>query len=196
VADDLLESATPKDSLALQKHVYVDYLQRFARKPEDTSALLIAEDETGQLLGCCHVGVALCGIDGRREKELRPSKRPAWPAPWERTDPFAAFFASKEGIPGLERRARLSGLVVSGAARRAGIGRLLVAEAEALARTWGHSSLLLRVEERNDAGLGFYRKLGYSVPAGCAATPGSRLVVDRWGTRWTVSTHIPLQRVL
>jgi ribosomal protein S18 acetylase RimI-like enzyme len=153
---------------------------------------------SGLLLGCCIISVDLCGIDGLRKKEM-PSKRPAWPLPWVRADPFAiareTFSPKKE--EGIELRARITGLVVSGAARRAGVGRALVAEAEALAGTWGHSSMLLRVEESNFVGIDFYRRLGYEVPAGCAeSVPGTKLSVDRWGTRWTKSTHVPLQRML
>jgi GNAT superfamily N-acetyltransferase len=138
-----------------------------------------------------------------------PSLRPAWPLPWDRTDPLALARAlllggrdgerESGGVGGVGEafapRCVLDSLVVAPDARRGGVGRALLAEAEALARGWGQPSLLLRVEASNSGARAFYAALGYATPAGCASEArGRRLVADSWGSKWAQALDAPLER--
>jgi ribosomal protein S18 acetylase RimI-like enzyme len=67
-------------------------------------------------------------------------------------------------------------LAVSPDRRGAGIGRILMAEAERLLRERGCPKISLLVREGNDAALGFYAALGFSRDA--AVPLGKRLVAD------------------
>lgn len=215
VSVELLGASSAKASLALQKRIYTNYLHRFVLSPlTSESALLVAQDADGVIVGSCCCGVAAATADGRKQDEPlvqrdgSPSLRPAWPLPWDRSDPLAVARAllggqatgSETAEPGgaeatYEPRALLDGLVVSSSSRRAGIGRALVAEAEALARSWGHATLLLRVEASNTHAREFYARLGYAVPSGCEeVVSGRKLVADNWGCKWVAGKDTPLER--
>ncbi len=57
----------------------------------------------------------------------------------------------------------LSDLIVDPARRGGGLGRLLMAEAEAVAREWGFPAVYLKVRASNARGLALYAGLGYAV---------------------------------
>lgn len=57
----------------------------------------------------------------------------------------------------------LSDLIVDPARRGHGLGRLLMAEAEAVAEEWGFPGVYLKVRKSNVRGLALYGALGYSV---------------------------------
>ncbi len=57
--------------------------------------------------------------------------------------------------------AEVEPLGIAASARRRGIGRALMAAAEAQARRWGASAMLLSVVGFNEDALRFYRALGY-----------------------------------
>ena len=59
------------------------------------------------------------------------------------------------------RRLHVETLVVAAGSRRLGVGRLLMAEAEAWARRQGAAQVVLTVWRGNEAAEGFYRALGY-----------------------------------
>lgn len=191
-ATDLLGPASDRSALALQKWIYTDYLRRFAVAPQASSALLVAEDADGAIVGSCCCGMAAASADGRRQDEPALDQN-GWQLPWARSEPRSADAAAT-----YEPRALLDGLVVRSRSRRAGIGRALVSEAEALARSWGHASLLLRVEASNAEARAFYARLGYARPAGCAeVVAGRKLVTDgRRGCTWVAGEDAPLERAI
>jgi len=59
------------------------------------------------------------------------------------------------------RTAEVHELGVAASARRRGIGRALMAAAEAQARSWGASEVVLSVIAFNDAARSFYEAIGY-----------------------------------
>jgi len=63
---------------------------------------------------------------------------------------------------GAEIRAVIANLAVDRECRRQGVGRKLVAEAEATAREWGYDYIWLLVEEDNERAQKLYRKMGYN----------------------------------
>jgi ribosomal protein S18 acetylase RimI-like enzyme len=60
-------------------------------------------------------------------------------------------------------RAHVADLAVAETARRSGVGTALMEAGEAWARERGFNLLSLDVWSTNDAAMGFYRRLGYSV---------------------------------
>jgi GNAT superfamily N-acetyltransferase len=84
----------------------------------------------------------------------------------------------------------LSGLVVDVALRRRGIGRRLVGEAEALARSWGFDELLLHVADSNKAAVGLYSDLGYRRADGTALTAEPKAERDEDARPWDVSSWV------
>jgi len=62
---------------------------------------------------------------------------------------------------GAELRAVIANLAVDRECRRQGVGRRLVAEAEATAQEWGYDYIWLLVEESNERAQRLYRKMGY-----------------------------------
>lgn len=73
-------------------------------------------------------------------------------------------------------RGWLNYLAVDPAHRRAGVGRALVARAEALLRAAGCPKINLQVRPENRAVLAFYARLGWQVEG--AVSLGKRLVTD------------------
>ena len=110
-----------------------------ARYGGSDGALLAAEDEGGRFLGC--VGVQLCAFDGRT---------------------ILGAPAAARGRDDVEIRPLLANLAVAPEARRKGVARRLMAEAEALVRDeWGYDEILLQVETKNSKARSLYGKLGY-----------------------------------
>jgi ribosomal protein S18 acetylase RimI-like enzyme len=74
-------------------------------------------------------------------------------------------FVSLKAVENLEggRRGHMADLAVAKGVRRTGVGRALMAAAEAWALDQGFDLLSLDVRSTNDAALAFYRHLGYSV---------------------------------
>lgn len=209
------ESNNPRAEVALQKRVYTEYLHRFAVSPATERALVVAFDaEREAPVGSVVVEVCAASADARRENEplveRDPSRRPAWPRPWDRRDPLAVARAllgadadsgaASSGGPGsgdFAPRALVDSLVVAEDWRRVGVGAALLEEAERLARDWGQPELRLRVEASNSGALAFYGALGYACPTGMAEVVGGRkLVADGWGCKWAPASDTVLQKAL
>ena len=56
----------------------------------------------------------------------------------------------------------MSGLFVVPTARRQGIGKLLLADAEAQCLEWGYREMLLHVQSQNREAFDFYRDCGFA----------------------------------
>jgi GNAT superfamily N-acetyltransferase len=218
-ARDLLGARDAKQELQLQKRIYTHFLRRFeasaAGKISERALLVLEDPAADSIVGSCCVALAEANPSGRTrneplvQKDGNPLLRPAWPLPWDRTSPLAVARSLLGGAdetpsadPGVqleverfEARAIMDTLVVANDRRRAGAGRVLVAEAEELARSWGQSSLLLRVEAQNSQARAFYERLGYATPADSPAeVSGRKLVADNWGTKWISARQMPLER--
>jgi ribosomal protein S18 acetylase RimI-like enzyme len=73
-------------------------------------------------------------------------------------------------------RAWINYLAVAPSARRQGVGRALMAEAERLVRAAGCPKINLQVRPDNPAVIAFYERIGFNVEG--AISLGKRLVVD------------------
>ena len=102
--------------------------------------------------------VGFCGVDGRDP------------------DPSCKIeFLSPSALAATSPRPYLSDLGVATAHRRRGVGESLVRACEEWTRRRGHDKLYLKVEEKNEGGMGLYLGMGY------------RKVVLPWkncGSRW------------
>ena len=120
-----------------------DLLSHFSPRNRQANSLITAladDDET--VVGVCGIEVVMLtpsALDARR--------------------------AAESDIFTLEERPLLTNLAVSRAYRRQGIAKQLCREAEARARSWGYSEVLLKVEKDNSKARKLYRGLGYRVVA-------------------------------
>ena len=118
-----------------------DLLSHFSPRNRQENSLItaLAEDDEDESI------VGVCGIEVVR---LTPSA-------------LDAQRASESDIFTLEERPLLTNLAVNKAYRRQGIAKRLCKEAETLARSWGYSEVLLKVEKDNSKARKLYRGLGY-----------------------------------
>jgi len=100
----------------------------------------------------------------------------------ESVDPAASFVYRAGGAPAgvcmiarRGRHSRVAAFCVSPAQRRAGVGRRMLQDALAAARTRGDARMSLEVIEQNEAAVAFYRALGFAI--------GRRLVGYRRSAR-------------
>jgi len=147
------------------------------------SALLVAEDEAGALIGCCGVQALALTHDGRGERmqrELSSAQRAT-----------------------MRMRPLLSSLAVAPEYRRRGVATALMALGEQLVEAWGYDELLLLVGEANSAARSFYCALGYEVvgePLEGERPAEMQLAVELLGlrssVRWVRSMNLCLRRSL
>ena len=84
----------------------------------------------------------------------------------------------------------MSGLIVEPAFRRCGIGRRLVEEAEALARSWGHDELLLYVDSTNTAAVALYEACGFRCADGTELQAVLQAADATGGAQWDVGAWL------
>jgi GNAT superfamily N-acetyltransferase len=109
--------------------------------------LLVAADKaTGAVTACVDVAIHLYDRDLRRF-ELLIDEMPK----------------GREARRRYGWRPYVASLAVDATARRRGLGRLLMREAERTARDWGYREIMLEVARGNEEALGFYARLGYQV---------------------------------
>jgi [ribosomal protein S18]-alanine N-acetyltransferase len=103
----------------------------------------------------------------RAEHPFPPEAVTAWwedadVSPWLLLDPYGVPVAYGEVWDDAdEDETELARLIVDPARRRQGVGRRLVDELVAIARTAGRSSCFIRVAPHNDAALALYRAAGF-----------------------------------
>ena len=156
-----------------------DFFGRLAYYDETRKAgqpqgdIFVAEKDDGTLAGFADLGASLwLPNDGAFRLPLSPDLRR-----------LAETGVGTDGLlkPGVELRPYVSNLVVTQRSRRCGVGRLLMEACEEAAQVWagGRESatpfIWLEVTESNEAGLGFYRALGYEVDG---ATEGTEVTRD------------------
>ena len=137
-AKNILAAEEPAETAILTAAVQKDLLERFSgsARGRAPNALLLAESDDGDIIGCCGIAVDVCSSNGLG----------------------GASFA--------QERPLLSNLAVSPKYRGKGIAKSLCREAEALAlKEWEYDEVLLRVEESNPKARSLYRKIGYRVAA-------------------------------
>ena len=138
-ADGILGAKEPFERKALSGALRTDLQQKLVRQ----SALLVAEDEDGGVVGCITIEVST--ITEKCLDETRLGRAGAVEA-------------------GAAERPLISSLAVSPRYRKRGLGKKLCAAAEAIASSeWGFDEVLLKVEQDNRKARSLYRKTGYRV---------------------------------
>lgn len=140
------EGFLPKEYTDVEQAVLASALrknlvEKFTSRNRADSALLLAEDGAGEVVGACGIEVLALSASA-----LEPGVEP--------------FGALRSPTP------LLSNLVVSRSARRRGIAKRLCRAAEEVARAeWGYDEVLIKVEQSNSRARSLYRGLGYRVVA-------------------------------
>ena len=178
----MFEPTTEQDADALASETKMNLVDVFAgenrRVPTAVgrSAVIVAEDESGGLVGACGIQALSLTPDGRGE-ELMSS----------------LDAASRRQM---ELRPLLSNVAVVPAQRRRGIGSRLVAEGEELVRAWGYDELLLLVGEANVPAQQLYASRGYVVEG--VPLDGEECAVSAWylggGITWRACKNVCMRR--
>ncbi len=80
------------------------------------------------------------------------------------TSPLIGFIHASTSLALTDQvRAEIAGLIVTAKARRQGLGRLLVHQAEDWAKTQGHSLMRVRSQALRETAHEFYKDLGYDL---------------------------------
>ena len=169
-AQAILSAEDPVERSMLSSALQRDLSQRLGRSP---SALLLAEDADGAILGCAAIEVGV----------LSPEALDA-----QRLGRAGAMEAA------MEQRPLLSSLAVSKQARRRGLAQRLCAEAEGLAKEWGYPEVLLKVERNNGKARNLYRKLGYRVVA--VDQEAERPVAGPGGVQFVPTVQVAMRKSL
>ncbi|KAL1514888.1 hypothetical protein AB1Y20_003970 [Prymnesium parvum] len=127
--------AQPYEVPLLAAELRRELLEHFSSRNREAHALLVASDEQAGVVGVCGIEV----------QQLTPK----------------AMSPRRGGDSQVRGRPLLTNVAVSRGFRRRGIGRQLCRASEALARSWGFSEILLRVEQDNTKARRLYHSLGY-----------------------------------
>lgn len=138
-ASAILGAEERSDKVLLANALRNDLMRKLA-VGSSSVAVLLAEDEESEMVGCAAIETALLTPQAIPESKL--GKIPAIEA-------------------GAEQRPLLSSVAVDPRYRRKGLGKRLCKEAEAVAATWGYDEILLKVEADNRRARNLYRKMGY-----------------------------------
>ena len=169
VADGILKPEGPSDLAILSAALQRDMQERFTQRNRNENALILAENEEGEIVG-------VVGIDVQRLSNK-------------------ALNEDRTGIQDqrLSERPLLSSLAVSPKYRRRGIAKKLCREAERTAKRWGYDEVLLKVEADNSRARSLYRSLGYRV---VDTDKQAERPVVKGGLRFVKTTQVAMRKSL
>ena len=169
VADGILKPEGPSDLAILSAALQRDMQERFTQRNRNENALILAENEEGEIVG-------VIGIDVQRLSNK-------------------ALNEDRTGIQDqrLSERPLLSSLAVSPKYRRRGIAKKLCREAERTAKRWGYDEVLLKVEADNSRARSLYRSLGYRV---VDTDKQAERPVVKGGLRFVKTTQVAMRKSL
>ena len=169
VADGILKPEGPSDLAILSAALQRDMQERFTQRNRNENALILAENDEGDIVG-------VVGIDVQRLS-------------------YNALNEDRIGISDqrLSERPLLSSLSVSPKYRRRGIAKKLCREAERTAKQWGYNEVLLKVEADNSRARSLYRSLGYRV---VDTDKQAERPVVKGGLRFVKTTQVAMRKSL
>mmetsp|Transcript_34094 Transcript_34094/g.45075 ORF Transcript_34094/g.45075 Transcript_34094/m.45075 type:complete len:275 (+) Transcript_34094:86-910(+) len=157
----------PGQVRTLERDQYRDFCQRYGPllKQKLETSLLVAKDKK-QIKGCIGIDVVPC----KGEK----------------------IGAKSNSLEEVELRPVMSNLVVAKTARKRGLGKKLIRQAESKTKSWGYKELLLLVDKENIPAQKLYKKMGYSVLF--EDKTATKLVPDKFQIKTIPSTNICMRK--
>lgn len=140
----LFTPETKEDRAVLTATLCRDLSDRYSSRNRAENTLIVAEDTgDGGIVGSVGIEVSRLTRSALNQEQA----------------------SADEWIESAEMRPLLSNLAVLRDYRRQGIAKRLCRDAEAAAKSWGYTEMMLKVEKGNRKALNLYRSLGYRVVA-------------------------------
>ena len=169
VADGILKAQGPSDLAILAAALQRDMQERFTQRNRNENALILAENDEGDIVGVVGIDVQRLSYNALNEDRIGSSDQR------------------------LSERPLLSSLSVSPKYRRRGIAKKLCREAERTAKQWGYNEVLLKVEADNSRARSLYRSLGYRV---VDTDKQAERPVVKGGLRFVKTTQVAMRKSL